>query len=95
MWGGRGSDKLFGGSGVDDMFGGKGADRITGGPKHDYLWGYGGNDVIKARDGHKDDVYCGAGVDRIYIDNTKDTRDFVWRQKHQCEFVDGRDIRKR
>jgi Ca2+-binding RTX toxin-like protein len=48
----RGDDVLKGGSGGDEIGGGKGFDRIVGGH---------GNDRINARDGHPDEIACGAG----------------------------------
>jgi Ca2+-binding RTX toxin-like protein len=47
-----GDDVLKGGKGGDEIGGGKGFDRIIGGP---------GNDRINARDGHPDEIDCGAG----------------------------------
>jgi hypothetical protein len=50
--------------------------------------------VIKARNGHRDYVDCGPGVDRIYIDNTKNVKDQVFLKKEKCEFVNGVATRK-
>jgi hypothetical protein len=62
---GRGArDVLKGGSGGDEIGGGKGFDRIVGGP---------GNDRINARDGHADEIDCGAGrKDFAKVDRRED-----------------------
>jgi hypothetical protein len=54
-----GNDVVYGGRGSDRLYGGRGSDRIYGGP---------GRDLIYARDGHRDRVYCGRGVDWAAVD---------------------------
>ena len=59
MNGGLGNDRLIAGPGDDRLVGGKGRDSMLGGP---------GNDTVKARDGVRDFVKCGAGKDRVVAD---------------------------
>jgi hypothetical protein len=59
VYGGRGSDHLYGGRGSDHLYGGRGSDRLHGGPR---------GDVIYARDGHRDIIYCGRGKDWAAFD---------------------------
>jgi uncharacterized repeat protein (TIGR01451 family) len=60
-------------TGTDDLAPGTGRDRVWGGP---------GNDTIAARDGSRDVIDCGAGLDRV----TADRRDRV----RGCERVSRR-----
>ena len=96
--GGDGQDHLFGDRGTDRVFGGRGRDLISGethnyvGPAPgDLLVGGPGGDFFRARDGQKDKVYCGTGVDEVFADDSKagsfDTgvRDYV---DDSCERVD-------
>lgn len=76
--GGDGDDSLFGDRGTDRVFGGRGADLVTGethnfvGPAPgDLLAGGPGDDELRARDGQKDRVYCGTGVDEVFADDSK------------------------
>ncbi|WP_217913316.1 hypothetical protein [Miltoncostaea marina] len=71
--GARGNDKLYGGPGADLLIGGAGTDRFYGGP---------GRDTIRAKDGRRDFVSCGPGVDRAFVDRA----DTVARD---CERVTG------
>jgi Tol biopolymer transport system component len=73
----RGADVLLGGSGSDSLRGERGADRLVGGGGNDVLDGGryfdrldggAGADVIVARDGFRDRIACGAGVDRVSAD---------------------------
>jgi hypothetical protein len=91
LWGGDGRDRLFGGSGNDSLLGGAkgdelhgdtGNDRLFPGTGRDRVWGGAGNDAISARDGSRDVVDCGAGLDRV----TSDRRDHV----RGCERVSRR-----
>jgi RTX calcium-binding nonapeptide repeat (4 copies)/WD40-like Beta Propeller Repeat len=74
--GGPGDDVLNGGSapqseyrGTDDLILGRsGADMLRGGPGRDSLDGGPGNDTIRARDGEPDQVRCGTGRDRAFVD---------------------------
>jgi hypothetical protein len=69
---GRGKDRVSGGSGNDRLFGGPGNDRLFSGwrgdPAADTLSGDEGDDRILVRDGHRDVVTCGPGVDRVRAD---------------------------
>jgi Ca2+-binding RTX toxin-like protein len=94
IWSWRGSDTLFGGPGVDDMFGGRGPDYVTGDKGRDNLWGNPGPDTIMALDDYRDYVNCGPGVDRIYIDDTKEVKAQVFMKNKKCEFVNGVDTRE-
>ena len=71
--GGAKADELHGDAGNDDLAPGTGRDRVWGGP---------GNDTIAARDGSRDVIDCGAGLDRV----TADRRDRV----RGCERVSRR-----
>jgi hypothetical protein len=78
--GGRGNDVLQGQAGDDVEHGDAGDDTITGGSGHDVMSGGPGNDRIKARDGRRDRITCGAGNDTV----TADRSDSVARN---CEHV--------
>jgi Ca2+-binding RTX toxin-like protein len=78
--GGGGSDVLNGGAGADRLYGGPGNDVLIGGPGPDRLFGGAGDDTIRARDGVRDVVDCGAGRDTV----TADRKDVVSRN---CEIV--------
>ena len=91
LWGGDGRDRLFGGSGNDRLLGGAKADELHGdtgndqlvpGTGRDRVWGGPGNDTISARDGSRDVIDCGAGLDRV----TADRRDRL----RGCERVSRR-----
>ncbi len=71
--GGGGADRLIGGGGADELLGGRGADRLDGGRGSDLLDGGSGTDRFKARDSRRDELRCGAGVDRGTADR-KDRR---------------------
>ena len=66
-----GNDWLRGLAGDDTLDGGKGQDTVSGGP---------GKDRIAARDGQRDKVFCGGGLDRVVVD----ANDSVFRD---CESV--------
>jgi uncharacterized repeat protein (TIGR01451 family) len=55
----RGNDVLRGDAGNDRIVGGAGSDKVTGGP---------GNDAISVRDGIRDVVSCGPGLDAVIAD---------------------------
>jgi uncharacterized repeat protein (TIGR01451 family) len=91
LWGGDGRDRLFGGAGNDRLFGGAKGDELHGsvgddqlfpGSGRDRVWGGPGNDTISARDGSRDVIDCGAGLDRV----TADRRDRL----RGCERVSRR-----
>lgn len=97
VWGGNGRDRINGGGGNDRLSGGlkndsigggSGDDQILPGPGRDRVRGGLGNDVIAARDGTRDVIDCGPGVDRV----TADRRDSL----RGCEqVVRGRSARAR
>jgi Tol biopolymer transport system component len=70
----RGADRLDGGWGRDQIYGGPGRDRLIGGR---------GDDVLFARDGWRDVVDCGWGLDRAFVDR-------VDRVLRGCEAVQRR-----
>ncbi|HEX5900364.1 MAG TPA: hypothetical protein VFY32_13255, partial [Solirubrobacteraceae bacterium] len=91
LWGGDGRDRLFGGAGNDRVLGGAKGDELHGdggedqlfpGSGRDRVWGGPGNDTISARDGSRDVIDCGAGLDRV----TADRRDRL----RGCERVSRR-----
>ncbi len=91
LWGGNGRDHLIGGEGNDRLYGGLKADALSGGAGDDQLYpGSGrdrvragaGNDFVSARDGSRDAIDCGPGVDRVVADQ----RDVV----RGCEQVSRR-----
>jgi Ca2+-binding RTX toxin-like protein len=76
-WGGRGDDLIHGGSGRDLLDGGAGddvleggkrADRVRAGKGSNRLSGGGGDDVLRARNGRRDFIRCGAGADAVRAD---------------------------
>jgi uncharacterized repeat protein (TIGR01451 family) len=91
LWGSDGRDRLFGGSADDRLLGGARADELHGdtgndelaaGSGRDRVWAGPGNDTISARDGSRDVIDCGPGLDRV----TADRRDRV----RGCERVSRR-----
>jgi Ca2+-binding RTX toxin-like protein len=66
--GGAGDDTLRGGPGDDALEGQSGDDLIVGGTGHDTLEGGRGRDRIRARDGVRDHINCGAGTDNVRAD---------------------------
>lgn len=68
--GGNGADFIDGGSGKNALDGGDGADTIIAGsgPGPNGVFGGDGNDTINARNGVKDFIACGNGVDTVYAD---------------------------
>ena len=61
-YGGAKGDELHGDTGNDQLFPGTGRDRV---------WGGAGNDTISARDGSRDVIDCGAGLDRVTADRAR------------------------
>ena len=82
LFGGAGNDRLLGGAKGDEMHGDPGDDQLFPGTGRDRVWGGAGNDVISARDGSRDVIDCGAGLDRV----TADRRDRL----RGCERVSRR-----
>jgi Ca2+-binding RTX toxin-like protein len=72
MIGGAGSDRLFGGVGRDRLSGGRGADVLVGGAGRDFLRGGFGNDTLRAKDGLRDRVFGGRGLDQYRLDRWLD-----------------------
>jgi YVTN family beta-propeller protein len=69
LYGAGGRDELSGGKGRDRLHGGDGNDELTGGPGVNRYSGGRGNDRIKARNGRRETVDCGAGKrDRATVD---------------------------
>jgi Ca2+-binding RTX toxin-like protein len=66
--GNLGADAIYGGNGEDKLYGGGNDDYMQAGIKSDYLGTGSGNDVIAAKDGFKDQIYCGSNFDRVYVD---------------------------
>lgn len=66
--GGSGNDVISGGLGNDTLDGGPGTDSLDGGSGNDVTSGGPGNDTIRARDGQRDAITCGAGRDTVYAD---------------------------
>lgn len=68
-----GNDKLVGGSDDDRIIGDNGADTIKGGPGRVVVKSGDGDDTVRAglfnreNDGARDFVYCGPGVDTVYV----------------------------
>jgi Tol biopolymer transport system component len=79
LHGEEGDDVLSGGRGDDQLWGDAGGDFLRGGPGVDQFYAGYGNDVIDARDGVRDHVYCGEGKDIVKAD----LRDVV----SDCEVV--------
>jgi dipeptidyl aminopeptidase/acylaminoacyl peptidase len=63
-----GSDLVEALDGADRVDGGRGRDRIVGGSGRDVLVGGPGDDTILARDGERDEVDCGTGLDAVVAD---------------------------
>jgi hypothetical protein len=63
-----GDDRLHGGAGRDRLYGHAGRDRLNGGSGPDTLHGGAGGDRFSARDGDRDRVLCGAGLDVVRAD---------------------------
>jgi Ca2+-binding RTX toxin-like protein len=68
LHGGPGNDDLQGNQGSDDLEGQGGNDVLVGGSGRDTLNGGRGRDRILARDGVRDHINCGAGVDTVRAD---------------------------
>jgi Ca2+-binding RTX toxin-like protein len=77
--GAKGRDRLLGGGGADVLIGGKGRDTLNPGKGEDGVnmrdgveLGSPGHDVIRARDGAPDQISCGAGNDRAFVDEVEE-----------------------
>jgi Ca2+-binding RTX toxin-like protein len=62
------ADGLCGSGGRDTLWGLGGNDLLRGGPGRDGLLGGPGNDRILDREGARDTIACGLGVDRVLAD---------------------------
>ncbi len=70
LHGGAGGDRLRGGPGGDALFGGRGRDHFN--TRNGVVLGSPGNDVIHARDFNADEIDCGDGFDKVYVDGVED-----------------------
>jgi Ca2+-binding RTX toxin-like protein len=75
-----GGDLLDGSEGDDQLFGQRGGDVLVGGPGQDLLDAGAGNDLVLARDGERDVVRCGSGIDLAIADRVDNVAD-------DCEVV--------
>lgn len=66
--GSGGDDGILGHAGDDALAGGGGSDEIYGGPGRDLMFGGSGDDFIEAKDGARDFVDCGPGLDVASVD---------------------------
>jgi hypothetical protein len=83
-----GADRLYGGSGDDRLRGGSGNDLIVGGSGRDALLGGRGDDTMRARDGRRDLISCGAGTDAAVVDRRDRIAGATRRRRTgQCERV--------
>lgn len=68
-----GNDRVLGGPGKDWVKGGRHDDTVKGGKGHDRITGGSGDNIIRAADGMKDLIICGArSWNRIYFDRGLD-----------------------
>jgi Ca2+-binding RTX toxin-like protein len=86
LLGGPGDDRLSsatanglavrqdGGRGDDLLRGRYGDDRLRGGRGHDRISANAGDDLVLARDGERDSISCGDGLDRVVADARDRTR---------------------
>jgi hypothetical protein len=65
-----GNDVLSGGSGGDVLAGGNGNDTLDGREGTDDYFGEAGDDIIRANDGNRERIACGAGTDTVTNDFT-------------------------
>ena len=68
LYGESGHDRLEGGPGSDLLEGWYGEDTLVGGLGADEMWGGPDRDLLYARDGVRDAVYCGSGFDGASVD---------------------------
>jgi len=66
--GNLGADAVYGGNGEDKVYGGGNDDYVQAGIKKDRIYTGSGNDVVAAKDGFRDQIYCGSSYDRVYVD---------------------------
>jgi Ca2+-binding RTX toxin-like protein len=77
--GAKGRDRLLGGGAADVLIGGRGRDTLNPGKGEDGVnmrdgveLKAPGRDVIRARDGAADQISCGAGNDRAFVDEVEE-----------------------
>jgi Ca2+-binding RTX toxin-like protein len=68
--GGSGNDVLRGHAGSDRLTGGRGDDTLVGGPGVNAYQAGPGRDFVDARNGKRERVSCGSGVDRARVDRS-------------------------
>jgi Ca2+-binding RTX toxin-like protein len=68
--GNLGADAVYGDNGEDKVYGGGDNDYMQGGYKSDHIGTGSGNDVVAAKDGFRDQIYCGSGFDRVYVNRS-------------------------
>ena len=68
LYGGPGGDAIYGANGQDKVYADPGNDYVDGGAGEDHINAGAGDDTIAAKDGFEDQIYCGTGFDRIYVD---------------------------
>jgi hypothetical protein len=83
--GGTGNDTLLGDAAVNRLDGGGGDDLIEGGAGRDVLSGGAGLDAVRARDGVRDAIACGAGRDVAVVDEV----DILRIGRKRCERADA------
>ena len=83
---GEGGDDIVSGSSQGDVLdGGPGADEFVGDPSCTIFGCSGGDDVLYARDGQKDTLRCGIGLDKAIVD----VEDFLHADVQEaCEEID-------
>jgi Ca2+-binding RTX toxin-like protein len=76
---GAGFDRVRGGGGNDRLLAGRNGGVLNGGKGRDHFnmirgepVGGRGRDVIRARDGHLDEINCGPGRDKAFVDRAED-----------------------
>jgi probable HAF family extracellular repeat protein len=68
LYGGPGADRIYGGAGNDTLSGGSGNDRLYGDGGSDAFDGGSGNDILASRDGARDTLVGGTGINYAQID---------------------------
>lgn len=88
-----GDDYVFGGGSPDtirDVYGWRDKDHIIPGSGHDRVHAGGGPDFIEADDGTRDDIECGDGVDRAYLDVRPHEVADDW---GNCDFINDKRVK--
>jgi Ca2+-binding RTX toxin-like protein len=75
LHGSAGDDGLDAGPGADTMTAGSGDDLLAPGPGADRIQAGAGGDLLDARDGERDTIDCGEGVDFAYADRADSIRE--------------------